>query len=108
MYGSIKLPKTATVTTDADGFDTVSEEYLENIPAKIGDVTRSDAVMADQLGYDAEMNVSIMAANYSGQSYLIDESDADGTKWYINRTYKAEKKNEIILTCGRRQRGGSL
>ena len=104
---SIKLPLAVRVETDDDGFETVPETaYIEHVPASFKDLTRSDSEMAAQLGFDASLNVDILACNYDGQRYLIDEET--GTKYYVQRTFRKDKSNVITLTVGRRERGGNI
>lgn len=104
---SIKLPVESKTEVDDDGFElSAKTEYIENVPACFKDLTRSDVEMAGQLGFDATMNVEIMACNYEGQRFLIDEET--GTTYYVQRTFRKEKKNTITLLVGRRERGGNL
>ena len=41
------------------------------------DSTRDDEVLAKQNGYTADQVVEIMACNYSGESFLVDESTGE-------------------------------
>ena len=97
---SVKLPIKADIAYDEDGFEIATkEQWLEHIPASITDATRSDARTAYEIGYEADINVEMMACNYDGQRYLINE--ATGEKFYINRTFKPDKSMKITLTCSR-------
>ena len=90
--------------TDADGFDTVTEECMNGIPTNFTDVTRNDEIVANQFGYSADQNIEITACNYNGQRFLYDESD--GVRYEVKRTFRKDKSMNIILTCERRERGG--
>lgn len=104
---SIKLPIAEEQQLDEDGFPIKGNEtWLEHIPASFTSLTRQDEIQANQIGYDAEINVTIIDCNYSGQRYLVDESD--GKKYFIQRTYKPDKSNKLTLVCGRRERSGRI
>lgn len=103
---SIKLMTSNEVTYDDDGFPIDSPEWLEHIPANYTDLTRQDRELANQLGYDAEVNIQIMGCNYSGQRSLVDE--ATEQTWYVQRSFRADRSDLITLTCGRRERHGVL
>lgn len=103
---SIKLMSSNEVTYDDDGFPIESSEWLEHIPANYTDLTRQDRELANQLGYDAEVNVQIMSCNYSGQRSLVDEET--GETLYVQRTYKPDRGDLVTLTCGRRERHGGI
>ena len=104
---SINLPLAVSVETDDDGFETLMKTaYIEHVPASFKDLTRSDSEIAAQLGFDASLNVDILACNYDGQRYLIDEET--GTKYYVQRTFRKDKSNVITLTVGRRERNGRI
>lgn len=101
---SISLPVKKMGGTNKNGFPVdVAYEYLGNIPANFIDTSRDDELLAKQKGYTADQNVEIMACNYSGQSFLIDEST--GQRYEIRRTYGKDKSMTIILTCEKRERG---
>lgn len=103
-YRSISLPVSQTVTRDEDGFETyVSTEYLGGVPALFSDLTRNDEMLASQLGYTADQNVETDAANYSGQSFFVDE--ATGDVWDILRTFRKDKARKVVLTARKRERG---
>ncbi len=104
---SIRLPISKQETLDEDGFPVDGGTmWLTGIPATFTSLTRGDRELAGQLGYDASVNIGIMACNYSGQRYLEDE--ADGTRYYIQRTYQPDKSSMITLTVGRREHGGNF
>lgn len=104
---SIKLKTASTVTYDDDGFPVAAADaWMTNVPASITDITRKDQEMADQLGFEAEKNIEIMACNYAGQRMLVDEETNE--IWYVQRTFRADRADTIILTCGRRERGGQI
>jgi hypothetical protein len=79
---------------------------MEHIPANFKDVTRRDQELANRFEYDAEVNVEIMACNYSGQRSLVNEET--GETLYVQRTYKPDRGELITLTCGRRERHGGI
>lgn len=103
---SIKLVTRVIIKTDEEGFDTESEQFLENIPANFTDTTRNDELIANQSGYTASQNIEIKRCNYNGEQYLYDEETGD--KYEIKRTYRKDKSMNIILTCERRERGGKV
>lgn len=101
---SISLPVKRQGTVNKNGImqDSVFE-FIGGIPANFTDVTRNDETLASQLGYTADQNVEIMACNYNGQDFLID--DEDGSRYEIRRTHRKNKAMTIILTCELRERG---
>lgn len=101
---SIKLPLGCEEARDADGFPVKEYTFVSNIAASYQDVTRSDEIMADQKGFRADAVFEILSCNYSGQSWLIDEST--GLEYDIKRSYQKDKANTVHLTCERRERGG--
>lgn len=101
--GSIKFLKAGNRNQDKDGFPVKSETYTESIPANFTDITRNDEVLAAQKGYTADQNIEIMACNYSGEEYLMD--DSDGSLYEVKRTFRKDKSMKLILTCERRQYG---
>lgn len=103
MYTSISLPDTDVVSQDQDGFVTHEKTYIKGIPARKMDTTRSDELMAHQMGYSVSCVYEIDSACYSHQGYLVDESDS--VTYDIKRTHKKEKSNKIELTCEVRQNG---
>lgn len=104
---SISLPLKKQVIEDADGFPTeTTYEYMGGIPANFTDTTRDDELLANQLGYSADRNVEIMACNYSGQSFLVDE--ATGEKYDVKRTFQKNKAGTVNLTVQRREKGAAV
>lgn len=103
--GSIKLPINSTGGgINENGFPIAPVyTFLEGIPASMTDTTRNDEILASQNGYTADLVVEIMACNYSGQSFLVDEST--GKEYDIVRTHHQDKKMTISLTCQYRERG---
>lgn len=88
---------------DNDGFTKTEHEYITGIPASFADVTREDILIASQSGYTANVNVDILACNYNGADYLVDEGT--GERYDIKRSFKKNRSMIISLTCERRQRG---
>lgn len=103
MYTSISLPSADEISQDADGFVTHNKTFIKNIPARKMDTTRSDELMAHQLGYTVSCIFEIDIACYSHQGYLIDESD--NVTYDIKRTHQKEKSQKIELICEVRQSG---
>lgn len=103
MYTSISLPSADEISQDADGFVTHNKTFVKNIPARKKDTTRSDELMAHQMGYTVSAIFEIDSACYSHQGYLVDESDS--VTYDIKRTHKKEKSQKIELTCEVRQSG---
>lgn len=103
MYTSISLPSADEISQDADGFVIHNKTFIKNIPARKMDTTRSDELMAHQMGYTVSAIFEIDSACYQKQGYLIDESDE--TTYDIKRTHKKEKSQKIELVCEVRQHG---
>lgn len=102
--GSIRLPIKKTEIINKNGIvQNTGYEFSEEIPANFTDTTRNDEILAFQNGYTADQNVEIMACNYNGQSFLIDE--ATGQQYDIRRTHRNDKSMKMVLTCERRERG---
>lgn len=101
---SIKLPLSCEETRDADGFPTKKYTFASGIAANYRDVTRTDEILADQKGFRADAVFEILACNYSGQNWLVDEST--DLEYDIKRSYRKDKANIVYLTCERRERGG--
>lgn len=101
---TVTIPGTRTVEINENGFpvETVTAS-ISGIPAIFRDTTRQDEIAASQLGYTVTQNIEMMACNYNGASYLVD--DATGDIYDVRRPYHPEKSNHIILTCSRRERG---
>ena len=101
---SISLPvRKINVVQDDEGFTKASYEFMGGIPANFTDVTRNDETLAYQRGYTADQNVEVIACNYNGQSWLVDEET--GNVYDIKRTYRKDKAKVVVLTCERRSRG---
>lgn len=101
---SISLPVKKTGGTNKNGFPVdTTYEYLGGIPANFTDATRNDELLAMQQGYTADQNVEIMACNYGGQPFLLDE--ATGQRYEIRRTHRKDKSMTVLLTCEKRERG---
>ena len=102
---SISLPVREEREENPNGFETVDTTYMEHIQADFQDVTRDDEILGNQKGYQADVNVEIMACNYSGQSFLKDEGT--GEIYDIKRSFRKNKSMKVTLTCVRRQHGTS-
>lgn len=104
---SISLPIKGKTSVNKNGIqEEPVYELLREIPANFTDATRNDEILASQHGYTAEQNVEIMACNYNGQSFLIDEDT--GEIYEIRRTHGKDKSMTVILTCERRERGKNM
>lgn len=101
---SISLPVRKIRVQDSEGIVREQYEYMENIPAEFTDTSRNDEILASQKNYTADVNVEIMACNYNGAAFLIDEEDRH--IYDIKRTFKKNKSMKIVLTCERREGGG--
>lgn len=104
--GSIKLVTGYSIKVDEDGFEKRTAKFIEGIPADFHDTTRTDQIVGHQSGYNADQNIQIMACNYSGEQFLVDEST--GIQYEIVRTYRKDKSMKIVLTCQRREFDGSV
>ena len=100
---SISLPVKKTVTQDKDGLLKETWEFSGGIPANFRDTTRTDEMLANQCGYNADAVVEIMACNYSGGSFFVDEGTGD--VYDIRRTHRREKSMRLELTGERREHG---
>lgn len=98
---SIKLPVSKEEKRDSDGFPEIAYKYMEKIPASFTDVTRNDEILAHQMGYTADQTVEIMACNYNGQQFLVDEETEE--IYDIKRVYRKDKSMKVILTCQKRE-----
>ena len=92
--GSISLPTKKINEQNDNGFP-VNEhyEFMGGIQAEVKDATRSEQTIAQQFGYTADTVVCIMACNYNGASFFVD--DATGETYDIKRTYK--KPNAMLI-----------
>lgn len=100
---SVSLPVKEWESQNSEGYTKKEHQQYEAIPAKFSDITRNDEILANQKGYTADQNIEIMACNYDGQSWLVDEATRE--VYDIRRTYHREGSLTIILTCERRQHG---
>lgn len=100
---TIALPTKRTEKQDSEGFITESWEYLKNIRASVKDATRSDKLLANQCGYEAEIVVEIAKCAYNGASFFVNESN--GIAYDIQRSYNPEKAFTVQLTGSRRENG---
>ena len=103
MYTSISLPNSDMISQDEDGFVTHHKTYTKNIPATSKDTTRSDETLAKQMGYSVSKVFTLDKSVYTGQGYLIDESD--NLVYDIKRVYHKEKSHLVELTCEVRSDG---
>ncbi len=103
MYTSISLPNKDEIVQDEDGFVTHNKTYTKNIPARKKDTTRSDELVAHQMGYSVSCIYEIDKACYEKQGYLIDESDQ--VVYDIKRTHQKETSNKLELVCEVRENG---
>ena len=53
------------------------------------------------MGYTADQTVEIMACNYNGQQFLVDEETEE--IYDIKRVYRKDKSMKVILTCQKRE-----
>lgn len=80
---------------DKEGFPIVEEKKSERMAANIIGVTRLEEEHAHKLGYTADLEIEIMAINYSNEQLLEVENKK---RYRIRRSYP--KSSEIlILTC---------
>ncbi len=100
---SIALPRKEVLEQDGEGFQKTRREFIKGIPANFTDVTRNDEILASQKGYTINQNVEIMACNYSGEAYVVDESTGDMLE--VKRVFQKDKSNFVILSCERRKNG---
>lgn len=100
---SISLPVKKVTEQNENGFLDEAWEFVGGIPASFKDTTRADETLANQCGYGVDVIVEIMACNYNGASFFVDE--ATGGMYDIRRTHKKEKSMRIELTGERREHG---
>ena len=100
---SIALPEYKTESQDSAGFAEEETGFITGIPASSADATRNDEILANQMGYTADIVVEIEAAAYNGQGYFVDESD--GRIYDIRRTFRKNRANRIQLTGKLREDG---
>ena len=100
--GSISLPVKRMAGQNRNGFVTDERyEFTGNIPAQMMDASRSEQVSAHQMGYTADIVVSIMACNYNGAGFFVD--DATGIIYDIRRTFIRPNSMTIELAGERRE-----
>lgn len=102
---SISLPvRKVSPAVDADGITTgETYEFIGGIPANFRDATRDDEIAANQNGYTADVTVEIMACNYNGCTFFVDDETRD--IYDIKRRFAKDKSLTVILTCQKRERG---
>lgn len=103
--GSIILIKTIQEGQNKNGFSQNRYEQSEEIPANISDTTRTDEVVGNQCGYNADITAEIAACNYNREAVFRDVST--GIMYDVKRTYKPPKSMNIILT-GEAREGGKI
>ena len=70
---SIKLPVSAAVERDSEGFRSESIAWQDAIPATVREATRREQAMANQAGYTISQIYEIRF--YEDQDVLMDEAD---------------------------------
>lgn len=104
MYNRvIKFPINQRIEQDESGFQTESYDWIENVPACFKNTTRQDEILAQQVGYTADIIVEIDAANYPGSAFFVDMGTGD--EYFIRRTYTKETSRTLQMTAERRERG---
>lgn len=105
MYDrTISLPEKTETTRDSEGYRKDIVTWASGIPASRRDVTRNDEIVAQQSGYTADAIYRIASVCYNGEAYLRD--DADYHIYDIKRSYHADKRMYVDLTCQRREQDG--
>lgn len=99
----ISLVTEEVIGIDSEGFEKIKSEVSTPIPAHIKSLTRADVEMAKQLGYNSTAIYVIKQVAYNGEPYLIDRATLQ--RYKIDRTYYAERSNDIELTVSRREHG---
>lgn len=100
---SISLPTRKVTEQNENGFQEEHWELIRGIPASLKDATRQDEIVGNQSGYQASVIAEIMACNYNGGSFFVDE--VTGDVYDIRRTFRPDKSMMIQLTGERRERG---
>lgn len=100
---SISLPIRKVTEQNESGFRTEHWKFIRGIPASLKDATRQDEIVGNQSGYQASVIAEIMACNYNGGSFFVDE--VTGDVYDIRRTFRPDKSMMIQLTGERRERG---
>lgn len=101
--GSILLIRTIQQGQNENGFPQNRYECSCEIPANISDTTRTDEVVGNQYGYNADITAEIAACNYAGESAFKDVGT--GIMYDVKRTYRPPKSMNIILTGEAREHG---
>ena len=100
---SISLPTRKVTEQNENGFRKEHWEFIRGIPASLKDATRQDEIVGNQSGYQASVIAEIMACNYNGGSFFVDE--ATGDIYDIRRTFRSDKSMMTQLTGERREHG---
>ena len=100
---SISLPVRKVTKQNKNGFQEDYWEFIRGIPASLKDATRQDEIIGNQSGYQASVIAEIMACNYNGGSFFVDEITGD--VYDIRRTFHLDKSMLIQLTGERREHG---
>lgn len=103
--GSILLIRTILEGQNENGFPQSQRECSCEIPANISDTTRTDEVVGNQCGYNADITAEIAACNYNREAVFRDVGT--GIMYDVKRTYKPPKSMNIILT-GEAREGGKI
>lgn len=107
MWTSAICFSSGTVTEEnEDGIETVTESWGNPIRANFKDLTRDDMIMAQQLGFTAEVNVEIHKGSYGGQSYFKDVKT--GNVYDVKRSFIGDHKMNVVLTSIKRERGKAV
>jgi len=85
------------VTIDDDGFEKITEKKRKNIPANFKSVTRKEEEHSNLLGYNADLIIEILSANFLNEETLIDEST--NKRYAIKRIfYKTSELIELTVS----------
>lgn len=80
------------VITDDEGFDNTIEKKREHIPANFKSITRKEEEHSKLLGYNADLIIEIMSANFLNEETLIDEDS--NKKYAIKRVFS--RTSEVL------------
>lgn len=100
---SISLPTRKVTEQNENGFRKERWEFICGIPASLKDATRQDEIVGNQSGYQASVIAELMACNYNGGSFFVDETTGD--VYDIRRVFRPDKSMMVQLTGERRERG---
>ena len=95
-------------TKDKDGFEDAQENESLPIPANFLSITRAEEEHSKKLGYNADLIIEIMYADYNGEETLIDK---DTNKRYaIKRVYaiSSEILQLTVTDLTKRQINGKI